>query len=283
MSLLLTTFIGSIFQFTLYNKVWRHGNYLVVSNMKLFRLASFCVLLLLSDRSEAAIRIQSGAIKAVAFDGTGKTIALPFFGTSIPTQTTLNRAEDANYSNNVIDWNFVNGQTILSLAMEHRRTGALHSSGTTVTEKLLFTANSNEPYRLTGYYNASNVGIGEAGDVWLYAELYDATDNVLLFSNYQYSEFTTNQHFVLGDLAGDYDNFLNGNLSGNLIVGHSYSLNTENGISTYPEADSGATAVGNVALSIGVAAVPESTAFIIWAVLILIVVPSTLRLKQTSD
>jgi hypothetical protein len=154
----------------------------------------------------------------------------------------------------------VNGdQTILSLDVDHQRTGAVTSEIDT-TQKILFKANSDQPYTISGFYNATDVGPTESGNVAVKLSLYEGTD-VYSFLNQQESSSTHDEHFVLGQTGGDVINILIGSSTGNLIAGHVYTFYAEMLVMAVRNADSGSGAIGNVTLTIGT--VPEPSTLLL--------------------
>jgi hypothetical protein len=224
---------------------------------------------LLPGAAEASITITSNDTIAIVNDQAGGNAGAVFNGIAIPTSTTLDAVDGPNHSKNTIDWSTSGGQTILSFDMDHQRNGTLGSYAQTYDNVLNFTANSSAPYALSGYYHATDFG-ANVSRVILDASLYDTTANTYLFYNSQGSQASENEQFALGGTGGDNFNSLLGSLTGNLIGGHNYFLGFTAFIHAYPDADQGASAVGNITLTIGErsAAVPEPTQLLIWTGLI---------------
>ena len=237
----------------------------------LSRFLACLSLCLVPASAKAGVTMNSSNVYAEAYDAVSSGVADSFSGSTIPTHTTLNPVNGDAYSKNAIDWYESGGQTILSLGMEHKRTGTQYSYASSYAI-LNFIANSNEPYELSGYYDVSDVGAN--GEVNLTAQLIDLTSNANLFFNVQYSKSTPNEQFVPGGTGGDFSNTLIGSLTGNLIAGHIYQLNTYGHIQAYIATDSGASALGNFTLKIGEAAavVPEPLSLLVWGVVALTIV-----------
>jgi hypothetical protein len=217
----------------------------------------FGIVSLVAANTEASITINSSRTYAFA-----EAVAQLFVGTTIPTHTTLNVTSDGgNINKTTIDWSSGDGQTIFSFDMDHYRPGTQYSRTETELEAggLKFTANSNEPYKLSGYYDATDVGA--PGDLQMYVELKDLGTQATLFSNKQESNSTHNEQFALGSMGGDYVNSLSGSLAGDFIVGHSYLLTAVVFIEAYPDRDSGVSALGNITLKIGT--VPEPSTLLL--------------------
>ena len=81
----------------------------------------------------------------------------------------------------------------------------------------------------------------------------------IVFQSLQQSLSTANEQFVLGGMSGDSMNELIGDLTGNLIAGHSYLLDYSFDIITPADGDLGAMATGSFGLQIfsDVVSVPE--------------------------
>src|SRR3954469_3496332 len=215
--------------------------------MKLFCLTVICSIALAAI-ARASITIGCCKVAAEASDADGGSAGQFFTGITISTSTTVNAIDADAFSNNTFDVRVIDGQTILSLSMNHGRPGTLLSYGSSEVINLLFTANSNEQYDLSGFYNVTDAGVSKSGGVSMFAELYDVTANVYLFHNWQYSVSTYNERFVLGGTDGDTDNLLIGSPTGELVAGQTYWLKTSSYNQAYPDADLGATALGNITL-----------------------------------
>jgi len=70
------------------------------------------------------------------------------------------------------------------------------------------------------------------------------------------STFTSYEPFTLGGTGGDSYNVSSG-LTGTLITGHLYQLSGIAYTQAYPDADLGASAFGNITMTIGVAAIRQ--------------------------
>jgi hypothetical protein len=220
-----------------------HGGILLV---KLYIFVLGCLTLIAGTAQ--AITINTTDVGLYSNDQLGSAVFQNFNDTAIPTFTTVSVDDGANYNVNTIDWSISGGQTILSLDMNQRRTGRVYSYDRTNYNQLLFTANVSEPYQLSGYYSATDSGA--SGHLRLYARLTDQTAGVDLFWNKQESLVTTNEQFVLGGTGGDFANTLVGSLTGNVIAGHQYVFSLDCITEAYPQADSGASAVGNLTLKL---------------------------------
>jgi hypothetical protein len=215
------------------------------------RFLAFLIAIFVAASVEAsAITITRNDFLAIANDEINDLESETSQGTAIPTSTTVDAIDGNAHSKNVINWSISGGQTILSYEVDHTRTGTVESNSTSETPSPIeFTANSSEPYELSGFYNVTDVGA--SGTVIYGCTLYDVTSGNILFENSQGSRNTTNEQFVLGGAGGDFYNEVNGTLTGNVIAGHAYQLVFGFRISTWPNADSGASALGNFTLAIG--------------------------------
>ena len=132
---------------------------------------------------------------------------------------------------------------------------------------LVFTANSAGSYQLSGGYSVTDAGV--PGSAFIFAQLLDTTANEVLFENEQVSAATPNQQFVLGGTDGD-THVLIGRLTGTLIKDHIYQLTAGEAIQATEPDDMGASALGNITLTIDTAAtVPEPLSLMVWVGLIL--------------
>lgn len=201
--------------------------------------------------------LMSGRVDVAASDGRyRRDTNLDYFsGNTIPTFETLIAVRGGQLNETTVDWYQNGGQTVLSLDMAHQRTGEQDSRTETI-QIINFTATSNAPYELLGYYDVKD---HEApGYVVLYTLLFDKTIPITLFRNLQDSRETPDEQFVLGESGGDRSNILAGSLTGNLIKDHVYQFWAYARNRAYPDPDSGGSGVGNVTLKIGV--VPEPSA-----------------------
>lgn len=184
----------------------------------------------------------------------------------LPTHATLSAAKGPSFSAATVDWVMNGGQATFSLGMDHRRTNGKYPYAAT-DHYTYFTADTNDFYELSGFYRATEVtNHGATGVTYTYlsATLLDATTSIVVFQSEQSSTRTPNQQFILGGKAADSSNILQGSLKGNLIVGHTYRLNTSVSIasafnpSDSPAGSTGATALGNITLKLGTVPEPSS-------------------------
>jgi hypothetical protein len=237
---------------------------------------------LLSTAAQASIAITSNFTGAYASAGIGGS-STSFNGTVIPTFTTLDAIDGTAHSNHIIDWSTSGGQTVLSLDIDHHRNGTQYSYAQTQTV-LIFTANSSISYELSGRYYVTDVGSNESGSVRLEAGIYDITANAYSSYSFQTSQVTNDEQFYLGATGGDSNNSLLGSLTGNLIGGHTYQLFSNTLIYAFPNGDSGASAVGNITLTIGAnSSAPEPLSLLVWGGLAVLSVVAIRRTKRQES
>jgi hypothetical protein len=210
-----------------------------------------------STTAQASITINETSLDAQATEPNGQ-VEQYFYGTSIPTSTTVSAVVGSAHNNTTINWSFSGGQTILSFDMDHKRPAGGSAAQTYMgigAAVMSFTANADAAYTVSGFYNATDVG--KIGFVYEGIWLHDITANIPLFDNSQESRNTANEQFVVGETGGDTSNSLSGSSTGILIAGHEYSLNFEYFIFPHLFGDSGASALGNATLTINDIAAPE--------------------------
>jgi hypothetical protein len=229
--------------------------------MKLFYLVLFLACgsaILLAGNAEAGISVTNSSFRALAYDAIDPGVNTDFNGTAVPTSTTVDAVDGDTYSKNKIDWSLSGTQTIFSFDVDHKRNGSDIATASSRSNYLDFTANSNEPYVLSGYYNVTDVG--PSGFAGLYGGLTDLTSDADVFFSNQVSYNTANVHYVLGGTGGE-TNSAFGSLTGNLIAGHNYEFAFESAIQVVTGPNLGASALGNITLTIGF--VPEPSTLVL--------------------
>lgn len=239
-------------------------------------LAFVCFALLfgLAGPAQASITVDYGYFQAYASDGLG---GYDSFNAAIdttidpPLSIPVNAVVGNSWSKNTVDFSTDGPQTTLLLTMDHQRTGSLYSHAYSYAY-LVFTANHDEAFELSGCYNVTDKddGSGEIGSSRVYQEAYlqDTFTGGYLFSDYSVSMNMSNEKFILGaENDGDYGNSTLGDLKGDLIAGRQYLLYYHTYIYTYPDADNGASALGNLKLTIGTAVAPEASTIAVWSLL----------------
>lgn len=207
----------------------------------------------IAANAQASIQISDAYIETSAFTGTSNVNGS--HDTALPLSKTLNAVSGGAYSKNLIDWSLNGEQTILSFNVDHHHTGQGSNARTSVT--LAITPNDDEPYELSGYYNVTDLGAGSRvfNEVGFYAPTFP------LFYGNQISYNTINEQFVLGERGGDDFNHVVGSLTGNLIAGQPYLFTFSYVIETYPNSNSGTSALGNLTLKFG--KVPEPSTLVV--------------------
>jgi hypothetical protein len=213
------------------------------------------VALLTGERIEAAVSISFanhdvGASDSQLFNS-GYTLS-----TLVPESTLISASAGGASASTFL----TRTQSVFNANFDHSRTSAIwtiaYSEGYDE-----FSVSATTPYVLSGTYAMSGQGI-----IQFEVYLYDVTSSMILFDNYQASTSTPNQAFALGSTGGDLSNFLQGSLTGTLLVGHTYewfySARINSNATEYPAAS----ATGNATLSFG-AEVPEPASLIIWSLL----------------
>jgi hypothetical protein len=159
--------------------------------------------------------------------------------------------DNGNSSATDINWVDTGSGALFDFDMNHTRTGALYSISQTLAQGLLFTANENTTYNITGQYTVDDVT--SAGRSYSDVYLQNITSgNTILFRDYSYSDNTVDESFTVGIASeGDAVNIFAGSQAGNLIAGNQYRFYFSNYVQVYPTADGGSSATGCVTLSIG--------------------------------
>lgn len=187
-----------------------------------------------------------------------------FSSTSFPTSHLVDATGGEFYSRIQVDYAQSGEGETLSSDLTQRKDGEIDdfSSGASRTS---FAVTANTNYYLSGDYNVQDMT--SSGEVYLYSYLLDITNGIFLSVDLQVSHNTRNEHFVLGGSGGDASNYSPGSLSGNLIAGNTYEYYWYATIHGYPDADGGASAVGNFTLVLGdgAAAVPEPASITMFA------------------
>jgi hypothetical protein len=257
--------------------------------MKSIRLLSTgvnCIGILLSlfclRPATASIVVNSSVIRAWVNDiDSSPVVQNVFSGTTIPTSISLDAVEGAVTSENNIEFSATGGQTELALDIDHSRPGTPFSLARTLGF-VRFTAAANTSYELSGNYDVNDVG-NFAGDVFHFIGLTDETAGILLFWNIQESIASEDEQFTFGQTGGDWSNTLSGSVTGSIVAGHTYLFNFESRIRGPRNGDHGATALGNISLTIReAAAVPEPLSLFTWALFAISGILVTRRRFQIS-
>ncbi|MCP5009260.1 MAG: hypothetical protein GY942_04685 [Aestuariibacter sp.] len=223
---------------------------------KLIAFAALAVMLP-SAASAVTVTITSNNLVARANDNSGGYVDDIFNGTAIPTNTSISATDGANTSTVDIDYSVSGGQTTLSHDMTQTRDGTVGSHAQSFDNSLSFTVDVDTQYQISGNYSVTDTDNSDAGTVYFYSYLRDNTAGSTLLSSYQQSRSTTDESFTFGLQQGDDSNSLSGSLTGLLFAGHSYRWISQALTHAYPDADSGASALGNFTLAIGTGAPSE--------------------------
>lgn len=235
------------------------------SNVTRLCLAT-CVAFLWSTPVFASVIISSNNLINYAWDGVSGGQSDSFSGTAIPTSQLLTATDGTAYSKTQIDYSAGGSWTTMSYALDQQRPGAFISRGQSFNQYLTFSVDVDSTYDLSGDYTVTDVTT-DSGQVLFNLYLYDETDATYLAYNRQESRNTTNESFTLGLMEGDYVHEFTGSLTGDLLVGHQYRWFWQALTQTNPDADGGASAVGNITLTVHDAnPIPEPATFTLFAI-----------------
>jgi hypothetical protein len=219
--------------------------------------------------AQAAVTVLNNDFRAHASLGPRNDMSMTHTGVAIPTVPDplhVDAVIGEAHSKNVVNWTVSGGQTVFSFDTDLKRIGVGPSSAYVVQFALEFAVDEDAPYQLSGFLNVTDVGETEGGYVNQSATLYDSSAGVIPFSGQQQSVRTHDEEFILGGLEGDEINQLHpgSSLMGMLFADHTYTLSYLYMIAAEEDADSGASAVGNLTLKIGT--VPEPSAVALCAI-----------------
>ncbi len=223
------------------------------------KLIAFAALVAMLPSAAGAVTvtiIHNNLVASVS-DQSGVYVDDIFNGNAIPTNTSISATDGANTSTVDIDYSVSGGQTTLSHDMTQTRDGTYGSHADSNGSYLYFTVDVDTQYQISGNYSVTDTDNTDSGLVLLSSYLYDNTAGSFLSVNNQDSRSTTDESFTLGLQQGDNYNTLSGSLTGLLFAGHSYQWYSNALTQAYPDADSGASALGNFTLAIGTEAPSE--------------------------
>jgi hypothetical protein len=152
------------------------------------------------------------------------------------------------------------GQVILDWRFDDARDGASNSYADSFGH-LIFTVDADTAYDLSGVYTLDG-----GSRVYQRVYLHDITAGEYAAFSYNESYATENQVLQVGQASGGINNVF-GSTTGTLVAGHRYEFGYEYLIHAYPNADSGATALGQLNLTLGapaLSAVPEPATLTLW-------------------
>ena len=138
------------------------------------------------------------------------------------------------------------GRTTFDFSFEHARTDLADSLATSGG----FIDFTVEPGSDLRYAFEGTYALEGTGWIGLSAQLFDLTDNTMVFRSLQVSQSTVNETLVVGGLAGDLSNTLVGSPTGSLIAGHQYRMGYVYEIHTRPATAGAATADGTFSFNV---------------------------------
>jgi hypothetical protein len=212
----------------------------------------------ISGNAQATVVVVSNESTASVSDGTDSW-STSTTDTTIPLSAMLDTPPGSGYSNNEIEWSTTGSQTTLSFDLEHSRVGTASAMSKTYFD-LFFTIDSVATYDVSGFYNVTDTGAGQNGNVEFHVRLSDSLD-FDLFDSYLISTTTPNEDFSLGSLGGDTLDYLVGSPLGSLNPG-TYRLFINAAITANPDTDLGARALGDITLTIN-SGVPEPSSLLL--------------------
>jgi len=229
-------------------------------NLKLTFAPLFLLVLMNTTTALASpITINWSSVKSVVLDGAipGGFVEETYLGTTY-TSTEITAVQGDSRATTTTDWQDFGSSAVFDFSLEQQRAGAEGSYAVSFERSLFFTANQDTSYALEGFYALTG-----AGAVYSDISLLDRTTGfeMTLFQDISYSLNTLDEVFVLGDIGdGDTANTNVGSLTGILIAGRSYKFTSTQSIQLLDGPDSGATALGNLSLTVGTVPEPESLA-----------------------
>ena len=234
---------------------------------RLLGAACACVFALAAPHIVWAVPISviDDSIISRARDNGGSIIIDSPSSTTIPLTTTLTATAGDSSSITNVNYSGTANSATLSWDMLHTmdNTNGLNEIGCcsyagTRNNTLVFTADVDAIYEISGFYNTSGL---IATETILDVYLLDITfGGHTLFEDYSESYFTPDESFVLGDAydADEYNSTV-GSLTGNLIAGHSYEFMINASLAAFDrtsETEAVTNATGNITLNITATTVP---------------------------
>jgi hypothetical protein len=210
----------------------------------LLALVTFCA----STVAVSAITITSNSVSVGLGSSAGGGSA-SFTGTSVPASQLLDVTSGAFYSRTQIDYTGSGNQVTLLNTFSQNRSGNANNNASSNSNVMIFTADANTTYALSGAYSAADVS--GADSFLLSSYLQDITTNTDLVNSVQHSFGAINESFLLGGTGANFANYFSGSLTGSLIATHTYKwgFQAKTGIHSAP--DGGSLATGFVRLEIG--------------------------------
>jgi hypothetical protein len=234
-----------------------------MKQLSLLGILGACFIALTAPRITwaAPISVTGSNVTTRASDDTGSIVEVTSTSTTIPTSETLTITEGNSSSTTVISYSGNANSTTFSWDAEISidnsgglSTPACCDFADSFNDFLFFTADVDATYSISGFYDHSGpVGTTVFFEAWLF------DSGTYLFRDVSESRSTANEYFVLGDVGdGDYSNTNVGELTGNLIAGHSYTFFYQSWIQALDADDleTEVSAIGNSNVTLDISAIP---------------------------
>lgn len=225
---------------------------------------------MLTGVANAGMIITTNSVRVLVNNSSAGSASAETNNTTIPFNTLLNADNGVSSSKVQIDYTKSASQIVLSNGIDLSRNGGQYDDSEGYSS-MFFTVDAATTYQASGYYNADDISATNGGSASLNVHLRDQTTGQWLFQSYQLSRNTVDESFVLGGTGGDTSNYNVGSLSGLLVAGHDYRFHFGTGLQANPDADDGASALGNVTLTLGgdfdTDPVPEPASIAMWSVM----------------
>jgi hypothetical protein len=179
----------------------------------------------------------------------------------LPSPFQIDASQGGSSTDGLIELVSAGSQTTLSYGSELVRNGEPAAMSRLVLE-VFFKVDVESTYSLAGLLNAINVGADDSGEVLLNVRLSEQSDETV-FDHFLISQNTPNEQFVLGSPGGDSLDSSYGSLTGTLYPIDTYKFFVETSITASPQMDLGASALGNVTLTI-TTAIPEPASVVLF-------------------
>jgi hypothetical protein len=236
-------------------------------------LVSLAVLALGINSASASITVLQGYHYTAANDHSAGYDQDYSYFYSLPEVGSQTSAIGGNSATTTYNLREESGATVLDWSFDHVRTGDFYNYAYSYGY-LDFVANETTTYDISGLYQVDGGPV-----VYQYVRLYDYSYGDLLYS-FNYTTMTEDELLEVGLPTGDTYNDVVGSTSGQVVAGTTYFIQYAYYIHAYPTGDSGATAEGNLNLTIG--SVPEPSTFAIFGLMGLGMVVSIARRRARS-
>ena len=219
------------------------------------------------NATAALVTITGQNVGSQAHDDSSVTVYDLYTGNSTSITTILNASSGNSSSTSEVNYSSNTNNAVFSVDMSHSinniggvgtGTGTLKDLAMTKDDTLLFTANSNSTYSISGQYD-----VIDKARVYSDVFLIDVTAGIYLFRENEESRSTDSESFAVNGIAdGDYQNYLSGLLTGDLIAGHDYRFSFFSYIQAadinFNEIEAVASATGNITLTVSSVPVPAT-------------------------